>query len=81
MIDFWTYAARSLAGSGRTGNLSRGDGTLWVTAADPAGREASAALMAQMLNAATPDQKAHLIKKLRGYSSDLTLLASEGGSG
>lgn len=49
--------------------------------ADPAGREASAALMAQMLNAATPDQKAHLIKKLRGYSSDLTLLASEGGSG
>ena len=49
--------------------------------ADPAGREASAALMAQLLNAATPDQKAHLMKKLRGYASDLTVLASEGAPG
>ena len=46
-----------------------------------AGREASARLMAQLLNAAAPDQKAHLMKKLRGYSTDLMLLASEGGSG
>jgi hypothetical protein len=50
-------------------------------AATLAAREANAHLLAQVLNVATPEQKAHLIKKLRGYASDLTVLASEGAPG
>jgi hypothetical protein len=50
-------------------------------AATLAAREANAHLLAQVLNVATPEQKAHLIKKLRGYASDLTVLASEGTPG
>jgi hypothetical protein len=50
-------------------------------AAAMAGREGSARMLAHVLNAATPEQKAHLMKKLRGYSTDLTLLAAEGSSG
>jgi hypothetical protein len=46
-----------------------------------AAREANAQLLAQVLNVATPEQKAHLMKKLRGYASDLTVLASEGTPG
>jgi hypothetical protein len=46
-----------------------------------AAREANAQLIAQLLNSATPEQKAALIKRLRGYAEDLTVLASQGGRG
>jgi hypothetical protein len=58
------------------------------TPADPALRETvlrmrerNAQLIAQLLNSATPQQKALLAKKLRGYSNDFTVLASEGARG
>lgn len=41
-------------------------------------RAANARLIAQLLNSATPEQKAALIKRLRGYAEDFTVLASQG---
>lgn len=58
------------------------------TPADPArraavisARETNAQLMADLVNRATPEQKAALLRKLRGYAQDVTVLASEGGRG
>ncbi len=42
-------------------------------------REQNAALIAQLINAATPVQRATVAKKLRGYADDFTTLATEGG--
>jgi hypothetical protein len=42
-------------------------------------RESNARLIAQMLNSATPEQKVALLKRLRSYAEDFTVLASEGG--
>lgn len=44
-------------------------------------RAANADLIAQLVNSATPQQRAHAAKKLRGYAADLTVLAAEGGRG
>jgi hypothetical protein len=44
-------------------------------------REANAQLIAQLLNSATPEQKGALIKRLRGYAEDFTVLASQGARG
>lgn len=46
-----------------------------------ASRRANAELIAQLLNLATPAQKERLLKKLRGYATDFTVLASEGARG
>lgn len=46
-----------------------------------AARESNAQLMADLLNRATPEQKTALLRKLRGYAQDFTVLASEGGRG
>jgi hypothetical protein len=46
-----------------------------------AAREANAQLIAQLLNSATAAQKATLVKRLRGYAEDFTVLASEGARG
>jgi hypothetical protein len=34
-----------------------------------------------LLNSATPDQKGALIKRLRGYAEDFTVLANQGARG
>jgi len=47
-------------------------------AAVQAMRQSNAQLIAQLLNSATPEQKAALLKRLRGYADDLTVLASQG---
>lgn len=44
-------------------------------------RRANAELIAQLLNRATPAQKERLLRRLRGYATDLTVLASEGARG
>lgn len=44
-------------------------------------RRANAEVIAQLLNIATPAQKDRMLKKLRGYASDFTVLASEGARG
>ena len=44
-------------------------------------RAANADLIAQLVNSATPQQRAHAAKKLRGYAADFTVLAAEGGRG
>jgi hypothetical protein len=41
-------------------------------------REENAGLVAQLVNSATPAQRATLAKKLRGYSADLDALAEKG---
>ena len=46
-----------------------------------AARESNAQLMADLLNRATPEQKTALLRKLRGYAQDFTVLASEGARG
>lgn len=50
-------------------------------AAVQAAREANAQLIAQLLSSATPEQKTALIKRLRGYAEDFTVLASQGARG
>lgn len=42
-------------------------------------RRGNAELMAQLVNSASPAQKATLMKKLRGYAEDFTTLATAGG--
>ena len=42
-------------------------------------REQNAALIAQLINSATPVQRAAVAKKLRGYADDFSTLATEGG--
>lgn len=44
-------------------------------------RRANADLIAQLVNTASPAQKAALLKKLRGYADDFTTLASTGARG
>ena len=46
-----------------------------------ASRRANAEVIAQLLNIAPPEQKNRMLKKLRGYASDFTVLASEGARG
>jgi hypothetical protein len=46
-----------------------------------ASRRANAEVIAQLLNLATPAQKDRMLKKLRDYASDFTVLASEGARG
>ena len=46
-----------------------------------ASRRANAEVIAQLLNLAPPEQKHRMLKKLRGYASDFTVLASEGARG
>jgi hypothetical protein len=50
-------------------------------AAVQAMRQSNAQLIAQLLNSATPEQKAALLKRLRGYADDFTVLATEGARG
>lgn len=50
-------------------------------AALQASRADNAQLIARLLNSTTAEQKAALIKRLRGYADDFTVLASEGASG
>jgi hypothetical protein len=50
-------------------------------AAVQAMRQANAQLIAQLLNSAAPEQKAALLKRLRGYADDFTVLASQGARG
>lgn len=44
-------------------------------------RQRNAQLIAQLINAATPQQRTALAKKLRGYAEDFTTLASANGRG
>ncbi|GAB4466084.1 MAG: hypothetical protein OHK0044_05520 [Burkholderiaceae bacterium] len=44
-------------------------------------RQTDAALIAQLINSATDEQRATLIRKLRGYAQDFTVLAASGERG
>jgi hypothetical protein len=44
-------------------------------------RQADAELAALLINSASAEQRATLLKKLRGYAEDFTVLASSGGRG
>lgn len=44
-------------------------------------RQTEAALIAQLINGATDEQRATLVRKLRGYAQDFTVLAASGGRG
>ncbi len=44
-------------------------------------RADNAELIAQLISSATPQQKASLLKRVRGYAADFTTLASTGGRG
>jgi hypothetical protein len=50
-------------------------------AALQASRADNARLIAQLLNSTTAEQKAALVKRLRGYADDFTVLASDGAAG
>jgi hypothetical protein len=52
-----------------------------LRAAVQSARAANAQLIAQLLNSATAEQKAALLKRLRGYADDFAVLAGDAGRG